>query len=76
MAKNRLVYPSEMSEGPILDHARANGIPKTLVPLQRFGTTEDMAGAVLYMTSRAGGYLNGNVLVTDGGRLSVLPSSY
>lgn len=35
-----------------------------------------MAGAILFMTSRAGGYLNGNVLVTDGGRLGIVPSSY
>jgi len=50
--------------------------PKTFVPEQRAGTIEDMAGAILFLTSRAGGYLNGNVLVTDGGRLGVVPSSY
>lgn len=52
------------------------GIPKTMVPEQRSGRIEDMAGAILFLTSRAGGYLNGNVLVTDGGRLGVVPSSY
>jgi hypothetical protein len=31
---------------------------------------------VLYMASRAGAYLNGSVVVMDGGRLGVLPSTY
>jgi NAD(P)-dependent dehydrogenase (short-subunit alcohol dehydrogenase family) len=52
------------------------GIAQSSIPLQRSGTTEDMAGAILYLTSRAGAYLNGNVIVTDGGRLSVVPATY
>lgn len=50
--------------------------PKSVVPEQRFGDGEDMAGAILFLVSRAGAYINGNVLVTDGGRLCVFPSSY
>ncbi|PMD35035.1 short chain dehydrogenase/reductase [Hyaloscypha variabilis F] len=50
--------------------------PKSMVPLQRAGNAEDMAGLVLFLTSKAGAYLSGSVIVTDGGRLSVLPSSY
>jgi NAD(P)-dependent dehydrogenase (short-subunit alcohol dehydrogenase family) len=46
------------------------------VPLQRAGTEEDMAGLILYLTSRAGGYVTGTVLLTDGGRLSVNPAVY
>ena len=71
-----LVYPSEMSEGPILDAILKTGVPKSVIPMQRLGSAEDMAGAILFLTSRAGGYLNGNVLISDGGRLGVLPSSY
>ena len=46
------------------------------IPEERAGSEQDMAGAILYLTSRAGGYCNGNVLVTDGGRLSLMPSTY
>jgi NAD(P)-dependent dehydrogenase (short-subunit alcohol dehydrogenase family) len=49
---------------------------KELYPAERVGTEEDMAGVILYLTSHAGGYCNGSVLVTDGGRLSVLPSTF
>ncbi|KAF9049356.1 NAD(P)-binding protein [Hymenopellis radicata] len=38
------------------------------VPLKRAGTEEDMAGAILFLASRAGAYMNGSVFVADGGR--------
>ena len=50
--------------------------PKDKIPLERVGTAEDMAGTILYLTSRAGAYCNGFVVVTDGGRLSVMPATY
>ncbi len=46
------------------------------VPVGRVGDTKDMAGTVLYVVSRAGAYLNGNVLLVDGGRLGTFPSMY
>ena len=36
-------------------------------PLRRIGEAEDVAAAVLYLSSRAGGYLTGKVLEVDGG---------
>lgn len=50
--------------------------PPNLIPAGRAGSEEDMAGAILYLASRAGAYCNGNVVVTDGGRLSMMPAVY
>ncbi|MCJ1292826.1 hypothetical protein MMC34_004379 [Xylographa carneopallida] len=66
------LYPSEMA-APII----GTGVfPKEKIPEERVGTPEDMAGCILYLTSRAGAYCNGNVIVSDGGRLSVMTSTY
>ena len=37
------------------------------IPLGRIGTPEDMAGAAIYLASRAGDYVMGGTLVVDGG---------
>lgn len=66
------VFPSELA-APII----GDGIfPKEKIPLERSGTEEDMAGCILFLTSKAGAYCTGNVLVLDGGRLSLMPSTY
>jgi NAD(P)-dependent dehydrogenase (short-subunit alcohol dehydrogenase family) len=51
-------------------------VPKEMIPLQRIGDEQDMAGTILYLASRAGAYCNGNFLVVDGGRLGNFPSTY
>jgi NAD(P)-dependent dehydrogenase (short-subunit alcohol dehydrogenase family) len=68
------VYPSDMA-APIVA-ATNNQFPTNIIPLERVGTEEEMAGATLFLTSVAGGYCNGNMLITDGGRLSMMPSTY
>jgi len=50
--------------------------PIDIIPEQRTGEVEDMAGAVLFLASRAGGYINGNTLIIDGGWLSIIPATY
>lgn len=49
---------------------------RDVIPATRSGDEEDLAGVVLFLCSRAGGYVNGCVVVVDGRRLSVLPASY
>lgn len=50
-------------------------VPKEFIPLTRAGAPEDMAGIILWMAGSAGGFLNGSIVITDGGRLGVHPSS-
>jgi NAD(P)-dependent dehydrogenase (short-subunit alcohol dehydrogenase family) len=82
-------YPSEMTDGMIShmenfagsaehDHAFAGAkvMPKDRSPSERTGSEEDFAGTILFMTSKAGAYLNGEILVTDGGRIAQVPSVY
>ncbi|EEP82049.1 conserved hypothetical protein [Uncinocarpus reesii 1704] len=37
------------------------------IPLHRIGTPEDVAGACLFLSSRAGSYVNGATITVDGG---------
>jgi NAD(P)-dependent dehydrogenase (short-subunit alcohol dehydrogenase family) len=39
------------------------------VPMQRLGSLEDVAGLAIYLASRAGAYMTGNVIPLDGGML-------
>ncbi|PPJ55205.1 hypothetical protein CBER1_05681 [Cercospora berteroae] len=83
------LYPSEMTAAHTDRLAQHGGVPghedayagarvmdPKSSPAERTGSEEDFAGTILYMCSRAGGYLNGETLVTDGGRLSQLPGVY
>ncbi|KAF2225328.1 hypothetical protein BDZ85DRAFT_91795 [Elsinoe ampelina] len=63
-------FPSEMTAGGAVE------FPVDKVPAGVPGAFEDMAGTVLYTVGKAGSYLNGNVQVLDGGRLSVMPATY
>jgi len=40
-----------------------------VLPRRRLGTPEDMAGTVIYLSSRAGAYVTGTVIPVDGGSL-------
>ncbi|KAI7772976.1 hypothetical protein LA080_012719 [Diaporthe eres] len=46
------------------------------IPTQKFGGPEEMAGAILYLASRAGSFTNGNAILNDGGRAAIIPSTY
>ncbi|KAF1968743.1 EXS-domain-containing protein [Bimuria novae-zelandiae CBS 107.79] len=80
------LYPSEMTQGMtqhmeplggVKGHAAfpdAYKMEATQNPAERTGSEEDFAGVILFLASKAGAYLNGETLLTDGGRLSMLPS--
>lgn len=61
-------FPSDMTTAVKKAFEETDGVmPRTLVPQQRMGNEEEMAGTVLYLASKAGGYCNGNIMIIDGG---------
>jgi NAD(P)-dependent dehydrogenase (short-subunit alcohol dehydrogenase family) len=50
-----------------LDDPETRAAIAASVPLRRVGDPDDMAGAVIYLSSRAGRYLTGAVIPVDGG---------
>ncbi|PCH40463.1 NAD(P)-binding protein [Wolfiporia cocos MD-104 SS10] len=44
-------------------------IIRSMIPLQRIGTPQDVAGTALFLSSRAGAYVNGATITLDGGQL-------
>ncbi|KAI1841189.1 hypothetical protein JX265_013147 [Neoarthrinium moseri] len=83
------LYPSEMTARGTSKMAKFEGVPgydgvfegaytmaKDRSPAERTGSEEDFAGTILFVASKAGAYLNGEILLTDGGRISQLPATY
>ncbi|KAJ6080441.1 short-chain dehydrogenase [Penicillium canescens] len=68
------VYPSGLASALIGNRKAEEEAfeDQRFIPARRFGGDEEIAGAILYLTSRAGSYSNGSILLTDGGRLSVM----
>jgi NAD(P)-dependent dehydrogenase (short-subunit alcohol dehydrogenase family) len=53
--------------GYLLDDPTLRASVERSVPRGRIGTPEDIAGAVVFLSSRAGAYLTGTVIPVDGG---------
>ncbi|GIZ47887.1 hypothetical protein CKM354_001096600 [Cercospora kikuchii] len=78
------LFPSDLAAGIIAGAGDSKGqdpsvegaYDKNFIPAERLGSPADMAGTVLYLASQAGAYVNGNVLVVDGGRISQIPGTY
>ena len=51
----------------ILDNPKARAALATQVPLGRIGEPDDLAGAAIYLASRAGSYLTGATVAVGGG---------
>jgi 2-deoxy-D-gluconate 3-dehydrogenase len=71
LVRDRIVV-SAIAPGPFASDmnraARDNAATvANAVPLRRIGTPEDMAGAAIYLASRAGDYVVGDTIAVDGG---------
>ena len=62
-------FPSRMTGFVMKDAQRMAAILEQ-IPLHRAGSPEDIAGLALYLCSRAGAYMTGNVIPLDGGILA------
>ncbi|TPX36167.1 hypothetical protein SmJEL517_g01447 [Synchytrium microbalum] len=60
------VFPSRMARF-YTDNSEMRDATVSQIPLGRLGTPADIAGLILFMTSRGGAYLNGTVIPYDGG---------
>lgn len=57
---------TDMNEALINDPAR-NAALLARIPAERWGKPEDFKGVVVFLASRASGYVTGEVITVDGG---------
>ena len=62
-------FPSKMTHFVMKDDGRRDEMMK-YIPLGRPGAPDDVAGLALFLSSRAGSYMTGNVIPLDGGVLA------
>jgi NAD(P)-dependent dehydrogenase (short-subunit alcohol dehydrogenase family) len=65
------MFSPAISSQRLLDNAEMAQAVVSGIPLQRPGEPEDVAGAVIYLTSRAGSYVTGETILVDGGRTNL-----
>ena len=61
-------FPSKMANG-LMEIAGGRDALAARVPDGRLGEPEDIAGAVVYLASRAGSHVNGATIALDGGSI-------
>ena len=62
-------FPSKMTKGIVEDEAMTK-YAIAQIPCGRMGVAEDIAGAALYLSSQASGFVCGQTIVVDGGQIS------
>jgi NAD(P)-dependent dehydrogenase (short-subunit alcohol dehydrogenase family) len=63
-------FPSRMTKAISDDRARLEA-EEAMIPLGRWGRADDIAGAALFLASRAGAYATGVILPLDGGAMLI-----
>jgi NAD(P)-dependent dehydrogenase (short-subunit alcohol dehydrogenase family) len=63
------VFPTDLNRALIADSPRGRELLMR-TPLKRFGRVEELQGAVVFLSSDAASYVNGEVLAVDGGFLA------
>jgi len=61
-------YATELTEGTRKDPIRNQRVLDH-IPANRWGQTQDLMGAVIFLASKASDYVNGHILTVDGGYL-------
>lgn len=61
-------FPSKMANG-LMEASGGQDQLAASSPNGRLGRPEDIAGAVVYLSSRAAGHVNGDTIVLDGGKV-------
>lgn len=62
---------TDMNEA-LLSNPQFDGWVKSRTPAGRWGLPEELAGAAVFLASRASDYVNGQIIYVDGGMLAVL----
>lgn len=63
------VFPTDLNRG-LLEGTERGREFLTRIPMRRFGNVEELCGAAIFLASDAASYVNGEVMVVDGGFLA------
>jgi NAD(P)-dependent dehydrogenase (short-subunit alcohol dehydrogenase family) len=63
------VFPTDLNRSLLAGTARGNEF-LSRIPMKRFGDVNELCGAAIFLASEAASYVNGEVLVVDGGFLA------
>lgn len=79
-----IVFPSEMLTGALMPFKISKekalteecAFAKLFLPAERAGSKDDIAGLLPYLASREGAYVNGSIVLIDGGKGRTVPAIY